>query len=48
LWFEHAILGDDLQEIELQHAVRTVAETADAVDERLAATHGGRRYSDQG
>jgi hypothetical protein len=48
LWFEHAILGDDLQEVELQHAVRVVAETADAVDERLAATHGGRRYSDQG
>ncbi len=44
LWFEHAILGDDLQESELLHAVSTVAETADAVDERLAATHGGRRY----
>ena len=46
LWFEHAILGDDLQEVELLHAVRTVAETADAVDERLAAAHGGRRYLD--
>lgn len=44
LWFEHAILGDDLQESELLHAVTTVAETTDAVDERLAATHGGRRY----
>jgi hypothetical protein len=28
------------------HAVRTVAETADAIDERLAAAHGGRRYHD--
>jgi hypothetical protein len=46
LWFEHAILGDDLQEVELMHAVRTVAETADAIDERLAAAHGGRRYHD--
>ena len=44
LWFEHAILGDDLQDAELMHAVRAVAETADAVDERLAAAHGGRRY----
>ncbi|MGI9116885.1 MAG: T3SS (YopN, CesT) and YbjN peptide-binding chaperone 1 [Gaiellales bacterium] len=46
LWFEHAILGDDLQEVELMHAVRAVAETADAVDERLVADHGGRRYLD--
>jgi hypothetical protein len=29
------------------HAVRAVAETADAVDERLAAAHGGRRYLDR-
>jgi hypothetical protein len=47
LWFEHAILADDLQEVELMHAVRAVAETADAVDERLAAAHGGRRYLDR-
>jgi hypothetical protein len=46
LWFEHAILGDDLQEPELMHAVQQVAETADRVDERLAAAHGGRRYHD--
>ena len=46
LWFEHAILGDDLQEVELLHAVRAVAATADAVDESLAAAHGGRRYLD--
>jgi hypothetical protein len=46
LWFEHAILADDLQEVEVMHAVRAVAETADAVDEKLAAAHGGRRYLD--
>ena len=46
LWFEHAILADDLLEVELLHAVRAVAETADAVDEHLAAAHGGRRYLD--
>lgn len=46
LWFEHAILGDDLQESELLHAVQAVATIADRVDERLAAAHGGRRYSD--
>jgi len=46
LWFEHAILGDDLQESEIVHALDAVAETADAVDDRLATQHGGRRYLD--
>ena len=46
LWFEHAILGDDLQDGELMHAVAAVAATADAVDDQLAAAHGGRRYLD--
>lgn len=46
LWFEHAILGDDLQESEIVHALEAVAATADRVDERLVAAHGGRRYSD--
>lgn len=46
LWFEHAILGDDLQESEIVHALDAVAATADRVDERLVAAHGGRRYSD--
>jgi len=46
LWFEHAIIGDDLQDNELQHAIDSVAGTADAVDEQLVAAHGGRRYLD--
>ena len=46
LWFEQAILGDDLQEVELLHAVGVVAKTADAIDEQLVAAHGGRRYLD--
>ncbi len=46
LWFEHAILGDDLQESEIAHAIDAVSATADRVDEGLVATHGGRRYLD--
>lgn len=47
LWFEHAIVGDDLQEQELVHALDAVAATADGVDERLVGAHGGRRYLDR-
>ncbi|MFM7552723.1 MAG: T3SS (YopN, CesT) and YbjN peptide-binding chaperone 1 [Actinomycetota bacterium] len=47
LWFEHAIVGDDLQEQELAHALDAVAATADGVDERLVGAHGGRRYLDR-
>jgi hypothetical protein len=46
LWFEHTILGDDLQEVELLRACEAVAEVADRQDERLATTYGGRRYLD--
>lgn len=46
LWFEHTILGDDLQEVELLRACEAVAEVADREDERLATAYGGRRYLD--
>ena len=46
LWFEHAILGDDLDPDELRTAIDTVARVGDAEDDRLKAAHGGRRYAD--
>ena len=46
VWFEHAILGDDLDQVELESAIEVVAETADGDDDKLAARFGGRRYAD--
>jgi hypothetical protein len=46
LWFEHTILGDDMQEVELLRACEAVAEVADREDDRLATSFGGRRYAD--
>ncbi len=48
LWFQHAILGDDLDEVELDAAIDTVAEVADGWDDRLAEEFGGLRYADLG
>lgn len=48
LWFQHAILGDDLDEAELDAAIAAVAETADGCDDTLAAEFGGKRYADLG
>jgi hypothetical protein len=48
LWFQHAILGDDLDEVELDAAIDIVADTADGWDDRLAAEFGGKRYADLG
>jgi hypothetical protein len=48
LWFQHAILGDDLDEVELEAAIGIVAEVADGWDDRLAAEFGGLRYADLG
>ncbi|HEY3766194.1 MAG TPA: hypothetical protein VGL44_13640 [Gaiellales bacterium] len=48
LWFQHAILGDDLDEIELEAAISVVAGIADDWDDRLAAEFGGLRYADLG
>jgi type III secretion system-like peptide-binding chaperone len=46
VWFEHAILGDDLDQIELESAIDVVAATADGHDDALAAQFGGLRYAD--
>jgi hypothetical protein len=48
LWFQHAILGDDLDVVELEAAIGIVAEVADGWDDRLAAEFGGLRYADLG
>lgn len=48
LWFQHAILGDDLDEVELDAAIGVVADAADGWDDRLAAEFGGKRYADLG
>ena len=48
VWFEHAILGDDLDRVELETAIEVVAETADGQDDMLAERFGGRRYADLG
>jgi hypothetical protein len=48
VWFEHAILGDDLDRIELETAIDVVATTADGHDDTLAARFGGLRYADLG
>ena len=46
LWVEHAVLGDDLDPIELETAIDAVAALSDGEDDRLQAAHGGRRYAD--
>jgi len=46
VWFEHGILGDDLDQVELESAIEVVAEVADGQDDALAARFGGRRYAD--
>jgi hypothetical protein len=48
LWFQHAILGDDLDKVELEAAIGIVADIADGWDDRLAAEFGGLRYADLG
>lgn len=48
VWFQHAILGDDLDRVELESAIEVVAETADSQDDTLAERFGGRRYADLG
>ena len=45
-WFEHVVLGDDLDPGELETAIEIVASTADGHDDELAAAFGGRRYAD--
>jgi hypothetical protein len=46
LWFEHTLLGDALDPVELELAVGTIARVADGEDDALAAAFGGLRYAD--
>jgi hypothetical protein len=46
VWFQHVILGDDLDAIEFEAAIEVVAQTADGCDDELAAEFGGKRYAD--
>ena len=48
VWFEHVILGDDLDRVELESAIRVVSSVADGTDDELATAFGGRRYADLG
>ncbi|HUZ84728.1 MAG TPA: hypothetical protein VMU66_08540 [Gaiellales bacterium] len=48
LWFQHAVLGDDLDRVELDAAVDLVASVADGCDDELRARFGGLRYADLG
>lgn len=46
VWFEHALLGDDLDPEELYRAVATVALVADDNDEEVCRMTGGKRVVD--
>ena len=48
VWFEHVVLGDDLDAVELETGIDAVATVADGQDDALAAEFGGRRYADLG
>jgi len=48
VWLQHAILGDDLDHVELATAIDAVAAMADGCDDALAAEFGGLRYADLG
>jgi hypothetical protein len=48
IWFEHVVLGDDLDPVEFETALEAVARIADGSDEALRAEFGGKRYADLG
>jgi hypothetical protein len=48
VWLQHAILGDDLDSVELAAAIDAVAAVADGCDDALAREFGGLRYADLG
>ena len=48
VWLQHAILGDDLDQVELETAIDAVAQIADGCDDALARDFGGLRYADLG
>jgi hypothetical protein len=48
VWFQHVVLGDDLDLTEFEAAIDIVASTADGHDDELQAEFGGTRYADLG
>jgi hypothetical protein len=48
VWFQHAVLGDDLDMVEFEAAIEVVATTADGSDDALVERFGGLRYADLG
>jgi hypothetical protein len=48
VWFQHVILGDDLDKVEFDAVVDLVSSIADQSDDDLVAQFGGRRYADLG
>jgi hypothetical protein len=48
VWFQHVILGDDLDKVEFDAVVDLVSSIADQTDDDLVAQFGGRRYADLG
>ena len=45
-FYDHALLGDNLDPAELANAVVNVALTADGLDDEVVERFGGKRYSD--
>jgi hypothetical protein len=48
VWFQHVVLGDDLDLTEFEQAIDVVATTADDHDDELQTEFGGKRYADLG
>lgn len=46
VWFQHVVLGDDLDLTEFEQAIDVVAHSADDQDDPLQAEFGGKRYAD--
>jgi hypothetical protein len=46
VWFQHIVLGDDLDAVEFEAAIETGATMADGWDDQLATRFGGKRYAD--
>ena len=46
VWFQHVVLGDDLDLTEFESAIDVVAKSADDDDDKLQAEFGGKRYAD--
>ena len=48
VWLQHAILGDDLDRVELETAIDAVAATPTGATTRSRGEFGGLRYADLG